>query len=196
MERPVEIFFQDVDRSEAVESRIRERIDRLEERHGRLIGCRVHVRGPHRRHRKGKHYEIDIELTTPQEKLAIGRHPGHEGAHEDIYVAIRDAFDAMEKRLLKLKGKRTDRPPRGREHPLQGRIAELHREEEFGEIATTDGRLIYFHSHAVVDGDFEALSVDDPVELVVASGDSEKGPHASTVRPIGEMRYVDQPEKA
>jgi len=41
----------------------------------------------------------------------------------------------------------------------------------------------------VVDHDFDELKKGQPVELAVWRGDSEIGPHASTVRPIGAMEY-------
>jgi len=55
--------------------------------------------------------------------------------------------------------------------------------------ATTDGREIFFHRNAVVGCDFYDLEAGQPVELAVWTGDSEIGPHASTVRPIGTMAY-------
>ena len=42
---------------------------------------------------------------------------------------------------------------RGREVPLQGRIAEIYVGRGYGQIATTDHRLVYFHKNSVVNGD-------------------------------------------
>lgn len=193
MEKPAEIVFQGTDKSDAVEARIHERIARLEQRHDRLIGCRVFVRGLHRRHRQGNLYTVDIELSTPLTTLAIGRRPGDDNAHEDVFVAIRDAFDAMERRLLKLKQKHDPRPT-AHDAALQGRIDEIDHERGDGEIATTDGRLVYFHRNAVLNADFESLAVGDAVELVVHARDSAKGPHASSVRPISAAKFVSNPK--
>jgi cold shock CspA family protein len=76
---------------------------------------------------------------------------------------------------------------------LQGRIAEIDHNVGFGQIDTTDGRSIYFHSNSVITGDFDKLSVGDVVELVVALRDDAEGLHASTVRSIGLQRFVDEP---
>ncbi len=44
----------------------------------------------------------------------------------------------------------------------------------------------------MVDGAFDALAEGDPVEVALDSGDSEKGPHASAVRPISGARFVSR----
>ncbi|MEZ5849072.1 MAG: HPF/RaiA family ribosome-associated protein [Hyphomicrobiaceae bacterium] len=191
MQTPVEIQFINLNRSEAVEARIRERADRLEQFFGRITSCHVFVDAPHHHANKGNAYEIRIEVRIPGRELVVNRRPGDVHAHHDIYVAIRDAFDAMERQL-----KATKADPRtalsGQEAQLQGRIAELQPAENFGRIATVDNRLVYFHKNSVVDVDFAELQIDDPVELVVDSEESAAGPQASTVRRISPSRYIDR----
>lgn len=190
METPVEIAFRNMDPSEFVETRVRERVDRLEKYYGRITSCHVQIEAPHQHHRKGNHYEIHIEVRVPGTELAVNHKPGNVHAHEDIYVAIRDAFNAMERQLKKWKAK-ADGEVKVHEAPLSGRIEELHPDRDFGQIAMTDGRLVYFHRNSVVGNGFDDLSVGEAVELVVDTEDSDKGPQASTVRPIGSLKYVD-----
>jgi ribosomal subunit interface protein len=99
MQTPLEIAFVDTARSPAAEARIRERVGRLERHFGSITSCHVFVAAPHQNHRKGNHYEVRIELRVPGAELAISNNPGDVNAHEDVYVAIRDAFDAMERQL-------------------------------------------------------------------------------------------------
>ncbi|MFP4539074.1 MAG: cold shock domain-containing protein [Dichotomicrobium sp.] len=73
--------------------------------------------------------------------------------------------------------------------PLQGRIVRLFPDQDYGFISTTDGQEIFFHRNAVGDCEFDDLEKGQPVELALWSGDSDIGPHASTVRPIGAMEY-------
>ena len=40
MDRPLEIAFHNMESSESLESMIRAHVERLDKRHGRLIGCR------------------------------------------------------------------------------------------------------------------------------------------------------------
>ena len=192
MQNIAQITFKDIDHSDAVEARINERIDKLENIFDRITSCKVWVRAPHRRHKKGTHYVIDIELQSPMGTLTIGREPGDVNAHEDIYVTIRDAFNAMERQLRKQKEQHSGRPEESLS-PLQGTIERLEPEKDSGHIATTDGRLIYFHRNAVIDQSFDDLKTGDAVELVVDREGAEDGPHASTVRPISRQRFVNQP---
>ena len=54
----------------------------------------------------------------PDGELAVSRNPAANRAHEDVYVAIRDAFDAMRRRLEDYAAQRrgqvkTHEPPPG-----------------------------------------------------------------------------------
>jgi ribosomal subunit interface protein len=188
-----EIAFQNVDHSDAIEARIRERINRIERHFGQITSFRAVVDAPHRRHRKGTRYAVRLEAHVPGTVLTIDREPGDDDLHQDVFGAIRDAFDAMERKVKTWSQTHRGRPETHVE-PLQGRIAELRADRGFGQISTTDGRLVYFHRHAVVEGRFEDLAEGDTVELVVADGDSTEGPHASTVRKISAQRFVDAPQ--
>ncbi len=195
MQMPAEILFVNMDRSEAVESIVRGRIARLEQFYDRITSCHVMIQNPHPRHRKGNLYEVRIEVRVPGSELAVNNRPGDVHAHENILIAVRDAFNAMERQVKRFKRQLREQP-RGREAPLQGKITEIHPGEGFGQIATTDGRLVYFHENSVVSRDFAELRDGDPVELVVREDESEKGPQASTVRPIRRMVFVEKPPKS
>jgi ribosomal subunit interface protein len=99
MQTPLEIAFVDTATSPAAEARIRERVTRLERHFGSITSCHVFVAAPHQHHRKGNHFEVRIELRVPGAELAVSNKPGDVNAHEDVYVAIRDSFDAMERQL-------------------------------------------------------------------------------------------------
>jgi ribosomal subunit interface protein len=195
MQQPLEISFKNLDRSEVLEADIGTRVDKLEQLFDGITSCHVHIEAPHRHHRKGNRYEVRLEVRVPGTELVVANQPGDVNAHEDAHVAIRDAFNAMERQLKKWK-RQIRHEPRGHAAPLQGRISELHAEDGFGAIATTDHRLVYFHANSVVGGRFEDLAEGDTVELVVRSGESPQGPQASTVRPISALDYVDDPKRA
>lgn len=192
METPLELSFRNLQPSESVEGLVRERVARLEQLHRRITSCHVFIGAPHRRHRKGNQYEITIEVRVPGTELAVNRKPGDVNAHEEINVAIRDAFNAMERQLKNWKRKMSGEV-KVHDSELQGRIAEIDHEKGFGQIAATDGRLVYFHENSVVGGNFGTLGTGDPVELVVQSDESEIGPQASTVRPIRATKFTGKP---
>lgn len=190
VETPAEITFRDIDHSDAVESRVRERVAKLETMSDEIIGCQVRVRAPHNKH-KGTEYVIDINVQMPGTALHIDRRPGDDHAHTDIYVAIRDAFNAMERQLRKWQDQHKGRP-HIHATPLQGRVTLLNGRTDSGQISTTDGRLIYFHRNSVTDKGYDNLQEGDTVELNVDSKDADKGPHASFVRPVSSLRFLDK----
>ena len=99
MTLPLQITFRKMTPSPAVRTRVRERADKLVKFHDRITACRVVVEAPHRHHHKGKLYSIAVEIKLPGGTLTSHRNPGDHHAHEDIYVAVRDAFDAIERQI-------------------------------------------------------------------------------------------------
>jgi ribosome-associated translation inhibitor RaiA len=96
---PLHVTFRKMLPSPFVRERIRERADKLEVFYERVIGCRVVVEAPHRHHHKGKLYEVAVEVKVPGVTLTSHRHPGQRHEHEDIYVALRDSFDSIERQV-------------------------------------------------------------------------------------------------
>jgi len=94
MRLPLQITARHLSLSEAQESTIREKAEKLNLFSDRIMACRVMVEAPHRHQNKGKLYHVRIDLTVPDRELVVKRE-----ANEDIYVAIRDAFDAMRRKL-------------------------------------------------------------------------------------------------
>ncbi len=109
MQVPLQVTFEEIMHSEAVEARIREEVEKLEQFYARIISARVAVARPQRRHNKGDTFRVRIHLTLPDAAdIAISRDPGATGAHEDVYVTIRDAFKAARRQLQDVVRKRQD----------------------------------------------------------------------------------------
>jgi len=179
MQLPLQITFRNMGSSAAVERAIREKAAKLEKFSDRIGGCRVVVEAPHRHHHQGRLYRVRVDLTLPGKELVASRERSEDHAHEDVYVAIRDAFDAVRRRV-----EDHERRGRGRvkhhEPPQQhARVSALYPSEDFGRLDTDDGRSVYFHRHSVVGASFDALRVGDEVRFVEEAGD--QGPQASTV---------------
>ena len=92
-------MFQNVDRSPAVEEAIRERVAKLEQFADNITSCRVTVGAPHKHHQQGNLYTVQIDLHFPGGEAVTNRAPSDNHAHEDVYVALRDAFKAAQRRL-------------------------------------------------------------------------------------------------
>jgi ribosomal subunit interface protein len=187
MQVPLELSYRNLDPSEAIEERVRQRVRRLEKLAPDIMACRVMIEAPHRHHHQGRIYHVRVDVTVPGHELVVSRDPGQHHAHEDVYVAIRDAFDAVERRLQDV-----ERTRRGqvKQHaaPAHGRISELVPALDYGRIETADGREIYFHRNAVVEGDFDDLEIGMEVRFVEEMG--AEGPQASTVHLVGKHHPI------
>jgi ribosomal subunit interface protein len=189
MQLPLQVTFRDIDPSEAIEARIRERAKRLDRFHERIMGCRVRVEAPRRQGRKGHIYQIRIELTVPGDTLVINRAHAESHAHEDVYVAIRDAFDAAE-RQLDDHAKRQSGTVKTHATPPHGRVSRLFPDQNYGFITDSEGGEVYFHANSVVNGGFARLEAGSEVRFTVAEGESDKGPQASTVHVLGKGHHI------
>ncbi|UCH53477.1 MAG: ribosome-associated translation inhibitor RaiA [Pseudomonadota bacterium] len=94
MQTPLQITMRDMAHSDAVETRIREKVDKLHRFYDRIMGCRVVVEMDQRHKHQGKLHRVRIDLTVPGAEL-VANH----AQDEDVYVAIRDAFDAITRQL-------------------------------------------------------------------------------------------------
>ncbi len=101
MQIPVQISFRDIDHSDAIEARIREKVEKLEQYYDRITSCRVVVEAPHRHQQKGKLYNVRVDLSVPGEEIIVDHDKLNDPAHEDVYVAIRDSFEAARRQLKK-----------------------------------------------------------------------------------------------
>jgi ribosome-associated translation inhibitor RaiA len=88
-----------MDPSPALEARIRQRAEALDQFFDRITSCRVVVECGNNRHQQGNLFEVRVDLTVPGREIVVGRDSGANHAHEDAHVAVRDAFDAA-RRLL------------------------------------------------------------------------------------------------
>ena len=176
MEKPLSITTHHFDLPAAVEAVIRDRAAQLEHFFPALVSCAILVQGPGRHHRTGEPFNVQIDLRVPgAEPFLINRQDD-----EDLEVAVRDAFDAADRRLEDFariqRGKTKRHAP-----PQTGRIVRLFADEGYGFIETREepSRELYFHRNSLPKDDFEALKQGQAVRFHEEAG--EKGPQASTV---------------
>lgn len=187
MKLPLQISFRNMEPSESIEAKIHERAAKLDLVYDQIMSCRVMVEAQHRHHHQGNLYHVRIDMTVPGEELAVSHDPGMDHAHEDVYVAIRDAFDAARRRLEDFSRHQRSQV-KFHETPAHGRISQLHPEQGYGMIETSDGREIYFHENSVLNADFLKLETGEKVRFNEEMG--EKGPQASTVKVEGKHHVV------
>ncbi|MEJ2452082.1 MAG: HPF/RaiA family ribosome-associated protein [Gammaproteobacteria bacterium] len=187
MQIPVQITYRDMPPSEAVDAIIRERVQKLEHFTDNITSCRVVIEAPHKRHHHGKLFSIHIDITLPGHEIVVARQPDEHHAHEDIYVAIRDAFDAA-RRQLEDHSRRHRGKVKHHEAEPHGHIAKLIPEQNYGVIQTHDGREIYFHRNSVINAEFDDLEPGASVHFTETNGD--QGPQASSVHIEGKHHTV------
>ena len=178
MNLPLQIVFRHMESSAALEARIRALASRLDRFSAHIMRCHVTVEAPHQHQHQGNLFDVKIDITVPDAEISIQRAHPRDHAHEDPYVALRDAFRAARRKLQDYE----------REHRLDvkthtglphGRICELDAARGFGRIETDDGRLIYFHRNSVLGRPFDALTTGTQVSFSEEAG--ARGPQASTV---------------
>jgi len=96
---PVQITFRNLSRSAAVVDRVVERVEHLSKFCRNIMNCRVRIELSSKRHHQGNHFHVCIDLKVPGGEIVVGRNPTNDGSHQDVYVAVRDAFDAAERQL-------------------------------------------------------------------------------------------------
>jgi cold shock CspA family protein/ribosome-associated translation inhibitor RaiA len=182
MQVPLEIRFHNMDRSAAIEQAVRDRASKLEQFADDIVSCRVTIEAPHKHHRQGKLFRIAIDVRLPGGEVVASRDPAAHHAHEDPAVALRDAFKAVRRQLQDRVRTRRGKV-KTHEGPPHGTITALHPDQDYGLIATPEGREIYFHRNSVLNADFNSLTPGIEVRFSEEAGD--EGPQASSVHVLG-----------
>ncbi len=187
MQLPLQVTFRHMKASPTVESAIREKAAKLGKFADHIIGCRVVIETAGRHHEHGNQYAVRIDVTVPDDEIAVTREPGEHTEYRDLHVALRDAFDAA-RRQLEDYVRRKRRFVKLLDTAPHGRVARLFPNEDYGFLETPDKREIFFHRESVLNGGFNRLAIGREVAYVEEDG--QKGPQASTVRCVGKHHHV------
>jgi ribosomal subunit interface protein len=97
--------------TESLDAVIRKNAERLERFHHRITRCHVTIDRPHQHQHRGEAYRVCVDVVVPHGNVVVSHEPGRDPAHEDVYVAIRDAFEAAARRLDGTAGRSRARRP-------------------------------------------------------------------------------------
>ncbi|HVP07946.1 MAG TPA: HPF/RaiA family ribosome-associated protein [Burkholderiales bacterium] len=160
MQIPLQITYRDIGHSDALEAHIRDKAAKLEEFYPRITSCRVVVEERDRHHHQGKQFTVKLDIRVPEHEVVVDR-----DHHEDVFVALRDAFDAAKRRLEDVaRVQRGD--TKTHERSQHGKVARLLFAEGYGFIETEDGRELYFSRENVVEPAFESLKPGTAVHFI------------------------------
>jgi len=94
MKQPLQVLFVGVEPSEAVEAAARAKAEKLDRFRPDIMSCRVTIELAHKHQQQGRPFAVRIAVTVPDRELTVDR-----AQDEDVYVALRDAFDDMTRQL-------------------------------------------------------------------------------------------------
>jgi ribosomal subunit interface protein len=138
MKQPLQLQFLGMEPSEAVAAAVREKAAKLDQFRADLMACRVVVEHLNKHKQQGRQFAVRLDVTLPGHEISVDR-----VQHEDVYVALRDAFDDMKRRI-----EDGVRQTRGdvKQHPqmLHGEVVRFDAEGRYGFIRSADGDEYWF----------------------------------------------------
>lgn len=164
MKLPLQITLRDIPPSEALEGAIREKADKLDQFYPHIMACRVTVGIAGKHKHQGQEFAVAVDLSVPGKEIVVNR-----DQHEDVYVALRDAFDHARRQLEEFA--RVHRGEvKAHEVPGRGQIARLFPEEGYGFISAPEAGDLYFSAENVAHPRFEQLEVGMAVSFLPEAG--------------------------
>lgn len=179
-----QVTFKGLEKSEFLQSIIAKRIGLLERKHPRIIGCRVVVEVAYRGSESAKvplHVAVEVEVPGRNTLVAKDAAQRHD-SKSDQTAPINNAFDAIERQLLKSAEIQEGKVKQSEAVPQTGMIARLFPEQNYGFLEASGTPELYFTRNAVVGGTFDDLRVGMLVYLTLATTEGPMGPQASSVR--------------
>lgn len=160
MKQPLQIRFVGMDPSEAVETAARRKAEKLDQFRPDIMACRVTIEVAEKHQHQGRPFAVRVDVTVPDHELSVDR-----VQDEDVYVALREAFDDMKRRL-----EDSVRRDRGDEKvhaiPLHGEVVRFADEGRCGFIRTPDGDEYWFGPDNMAGLPFDHLALGAQVQFL------------------------------
>jgi ribosomal subunit interface protein len=182
--QPVQITVRDIPHSAAIESHIRKKAEKLNQFYQRINSCRIVLTIPQKHKHNGKLFAIHIDLKVPGKELVVNKQ-----THEDVYVAIRDAFNALIRQLETYARKKKGHV-KTHDGVARGYVKRLFLEDGYGFIQGVDGNEFYFSTTNVAYPNFLQLEIGDLVEYIPVH--ASDGIQAHRVKKEGHFDGMDE----
>lgn len=115
------VVFHSMEPSEAVRSRGESLLKRLCHFNSGIMRGKMVIESRHRHHHQGNNYHVSIKLHLAGLDIEVSHDPELNHAHEDVYVAMRDAFRAARRQLGAREDKRGAKAARHERERLMNR---------------------------------------------------------------------------
>ena len=103
MDIPLELSFHNLESSDALKQAVRNHVDKLEQFHDHIIGCRVVIEIPNKSLKAtGNPPDVHIVIRVPGKEIVVSREykdNGHKKAANDAYAVLDDCFLTAQKQL-------------------------------------------------------------------------------------------------
>jgi ribosome-associated translation inhibitor RaiA len=160
MQVPLNIVFRHMEKSDAVEERIIQKLDKLEDSYGEIISCNVVIEQVNKNQNQGRLFNIRINLNLPKKEIVITHQKD-----EDLFVVVRDALNSLthkiEAHFDKLKNLVKDH-----EEVLHGQVSKLFEHDQYGFILSDNNDEYYFSATNLHGCDFDHLKLGDAVKFI------------------------------
>jgi ribosomal subunit interface protein len=176
MQPQLQVTVRDIQNSKAIEDKVRQSAAKLEHFFDHILSCKVVIEVPQKHKHQGKLFNVRIDLAVPGRELVVNR-----VLNEDLYVAIRDAFNAL-RRQLETYTDKLHGDVKVHELAKYGHVSKIFSGDDYGFIVDADGNEFYFHANNITYPDFVHLQVGDTVHFLESVGGD--GPQAVNVRVV------------
>lgn len=186
MDAPLQIAFRHTAPSEALETLIRARAEKLGRYHPHIIAGRVVVEIPYRSAASARPpVAIAVEIDVPGRTLVARDEGNVHQSKSDQTAIVNRVFAAIERRLAADAALKRGAVKTSEAAGETGRVSRLFPAQSYGFIEIKEGPDLYFTRNAVQSGSFDTLAEGSLVEITRATTEGPMGPQASSVRPFG-----------
>lgn len=190
MKVPPEITYRGVEKTDAIEALVNEKIAKLERVCDHISSCHIAIEKEQDRPRDRSPYRVRLDITVPPgHELAAESHMGDQTQYADLDTVVRDAFDKAWRQLRDL-SKQQQEHDKGQVNDgaqdTTALVTKLFPDQGYGFLKTLDGEDIHFNHNSVLHDDFDRLEVGTGVRFEAVM-DEEGILHATTVQ------IVDKP---
>ncbi|MGI8936217.1 HPF/RaiA family ribosome-associated protein [Leptolyngbya sp. BC1307] len=97
------VTYRGVNKTDALESLIAEKIEKLELAYDQISSCRIAIEKVNARPGSGSFYRVRIDITVPENReVVVDKHPEQGKQYPPLEAVIRDVFDLAFRQLREL----------------------------------------------------------------------------------------------
>lgn len=97
------VTYRGVNKTDALESLIAEKIEKLEHAYDQISSCRIAIEKVNDHPDSGSPYRVRLDITVPENReVVVDKHPDQGKQYPPLEAVIRDAFDAAFRQLREL----------------------------------------------------------------------------------------------